>query len=70
MDEGALNSLVQLAKGYYPPATKALLGLILDTHGYAISRLLAEDLNPTTRYNIGLKGYWSQAKNGKSYESS
>ncbi|EAB4413204.1 hypothetical protein G3755_002157 [Salmonella enterica] len=65
MDEGALNSLVQLAKGYYPPATKALLGLILDTNGYAISRLLAEELNPTTRYNIGLKGFWSQAKKWK-----
>jgi hypothetical protein len=65
MDENALHSLVHPAKGYYPLATKALLGLIMNTNGYAISCLLAEDLNPSTRYNIGLKGYWSQAKKRK-----
>ena len=65
LDERSLNVLVQLAKKYYPPATKALLGLILGSNGYAISRLLAEDLNPTTHYNIGLKGYWAQAKEWK-----
>ena len=65
MGQSALNTLVQLAKAFYPPATKALLGLILDTNDYAISRLLAEDLNPTTRYRIGLNEEWSKAKDWK-----
>lgn len=65
MDRGSLDSLVQLAKAYYPPATKALLGLVLDANRCDLSSRLAEDLNPTTSYKIGLKGYWPQAKKWK-----
>ncbi|XBS70101.1 hypothetical protein ABK905_02030 [Acerihabitans sp. KWT182] len=61
LDESALRKFMRLAVKYYPPATKALLGLILDENGYLKSRLLFKELNPTTRYKIGLEGIWPQA---------
>lgn len=65
LDCASIGTLVQLAKAYYPPATKALLGLILDSKDDEISRLLAEDLNPTTHYKIDLQGQWPKAKKWK-----
>lgn len=65
LDGASIGTLVQLAKAHYPPATKALLGLILDSKEDGISRVLAEDLNPTTHYKIGLQGQWAKAKKWK-----
>ncbi len=65
LDDASIGTLVQLAKVHYPPATKALLGLILDSKEDRISRVLAEDLNPTTYYRIGLQGEWAKAKKWK-----
>ena len=65
LDGASIGTLVQLAKAYYPPATKALLGLILDSKEDGISCLLAEELNPTTHYKIGLQGQWAKAKKWK-----
>ncbi|WP_017345803.1 DUF6088 family protein [Pantoea sp. A4] len=53
--------LVELARGY-PPSVKALLGLLLGSKNICDVDGLKNELNPTTRYKIGLKGLWPEAK--------
>lgn len=61
-DETSVNKIIDIAKKYYPPATRALLGLVLDSLGISKSEMLLESLNPTSRYRIGLHNSWIGSK--------
>lgn len=60
-DKSEFAELVNLAN-YYPPVTRALLGILTDSKNKALTTILKRKLNPTTRYKVGLDSYWSNAK--------
>ncbi len=61
LDKKRLNELVKLSEKY-PPVTRALLGLLTAKINKKIADILKVNLNPTTRYRIGLDSYWKNAK--------
>lgn len=54
LKDGEIQQLKKLALNSYPPATRALLGMILEKMGRSESSELAASLNPLSRYKIGL----------------
>lgn len=52
-----LCTLIKLAD-YYPPATRALLGLLIQRIDNSMATTLKRRLNPTTRYKIGMDDSW------------
>lgn len=57
--------MVRLAVAYYPSATRALLGLVLEVGGFEGADVLKASLNPLTRYKIDLaEDRWAQAADG------
>ncbi|MER5132746.1 type IV toxin-antitoxin system AbiEi family antitoxin domain-containing protein [Serratia marcescens] len=65
LESNSVNKLINLAKEYYPPATRALLGFMLNSVGMSDNNELLKTLNPTTRYKIGLNGFFPKAKEWK-----
>ena len=54
LDNSGTSRLIDLAVDYYPPMVRALLGLILETGGWAGFQRLEASLNPVTRYKVPL----------------
>lgn len=56
-----IEKLVSIA-GHYPPAARAVLGMMLSNRSSMMTDSLKKGLNPLTRYKIGLNGLWTNAK--------
>lgn len=57
------NRLVKIARIYYTPQTKALVGLLVSSLGFKIKAISEFDLNPVTTYKIGInEDEWPQAE--------
>ncbi|WP_279205292.1 DUF6088 family protein [Obesumbacterium proteus] len=54
LNDDEIQTLKTLALNSYPPATRALLGMVLEKMGRDESNELSASLNPLSRYNIGL----------------
>lgn len=55
LDRMAVQNMACLAKGYYPPRVRALLGMLLDGAGYKEhAAVLRRTLNPVSRYRVQL----------------
>lgn len=61
IDKTAFSELVEL-ENCYPPVTRALPGILMDSSNSVLTTMLKRKLNPTTRYNVGLDSDWTNAK--------
>jgi len=63
LSEREQRRLVKLAKNYYSPQVKALVGLLFTSLKLSVPSSLARSLNPTTIYKLKLdQSKWSMAK--------
>ncbi|QUG75229.1 hypothetical protein GKQ23_09625 [Erwinia sp. E602] len=60
IDKSDLDEIINLA-GFYSPATRALLGLLTEKININMAENIKKQLNPTTRYRVGLDGSWDNA---------
>lgn len=60
IEKNGLYKIVNLA-GFYSPVTRALLGLLIAETNKILAENLKVQLNPTTRYRVGLDSYWDKA---------
>lgn len=57
------KKLLTIAKGYYGPQVRALLGLLFETNGFSLQQSVAKSLNPISKYMLGIDiNVWPKAK--------